>query len=248
MTPSLPSSHTIAPHVTVREILQTSLRGNLRARLTNAAAAEFQILTDCIAEVTITGSADRRLMIHPVNAPFTSSGAYSILHSDDANEPDAMRIWNTKLPIKVKFFGWLLFYGRLNTRAHLHYRGIRALEDSMCEHCANELETDDHLFLRCPRARAVWDRLLIDIVGLTPRTPWLFGVSAPLPDQVHIDMILLTLWHIWKARNALIFDRADQTSTVTIRRVAQDCEAWKHRYPTDKLHVERWRDFFLSKI
>ena len=241
-------SRSLAPNATVREVFQTMLRANLRDRLTQAAVAELQVLTNCMAQVAITSEDDTRLMVHPINAPFTSSGAYSILQSTDDKNPDAMRIWNTKLPTKIKFFGWLLYYARLNTRSHLYHCGIRALEDSMCEHCSSELETDEHLFLHCPRARAIWDRLCINTANLNPRTPWLLGATIGLPDQVHTDMLLLVFWHVWKARNSLIFEGTTLPPSETLRRVVQDCDAWKHRYTTNKPQVEQWPDFFRSNV
>lgn len=61
-----------------------------------------------------------------------------------------------KVPVKVKFFCWLLHNGRLNCRAFLHRKNIRRLEDSFCERCTGVLETQEHIFGDCPIANAVW--------------------------------------------------------------------------------------------
>ncbi|KAF8670147.1 hypothetical protein HU200_050901 [Digitaria exilis] len=130
-----------------------------------------------------------------------------------------MRIWNTHLPTKVKYFGWLLYHGRFNTRASLHHKGIRAVEDSCCVICTSVLETQEHIFTECPTASAVWV-----LVGATYhqdlcRTPWLIGDNLPLPSQVQLDVVLLIMWQIWKARNAMIFDRQPSTPSSIVQRV-----------------------------
>ena len=54
-------SRFLAPNATVREVFQTMLRANLRDRLTQAAVAELQELTNCMAQVAITSEDDTRL-------------------------------------------------------------------------------------------------------------------------------------------------------------------------------------------
>jgi len=56
--------------------------------------------------------------------------------------------------------------------------------------------------------------------------PWDIGVSTPLPDKVRLDIVLLILWHLWKSRNADIFDQADSSSHDVINRVARDIDSW----------------------
>ena len=73
---------------------------------------------------------------------------YLASHANDELNPDAACLWATKLPSKVKFLGWLLYHGRLNTRASLNYTNIRPLEGSYCEQCTGTRETDDHISSR----------------------------------------------------------------------------------------------------
>jgi hypothetical protein len=121
-------------------------------------------------------------------------------------DPDGQRVWKTKLPTKVKFFGWLLHHGRLNSRDYLYHRHIRELSEAYCEQCPLILETDTHILLECPAAMAIWQLIGIDPHPEEFRLPWLLGRELQLPSTVHTDVVLLLLWHIWKARNALIFD------------------------------------------
>ena len=162
---------------------------------------------------------------------------------------DVMKIWSTKLPTKIKFFGWLLSRGRLNTRAYLHYRNIKTLEESWCALCTGVMETDAHIFSECHRARDVWARLGFFVPGNLVQRPWDIGVSTPLPDNVRLDIVLLILWHLWKSRNAVIFDQADSSSQDVINRVARDIDSWISRYKKILPYVREWRtwpDHFVT--
>ena len=132
---------------------------------------------------------------------------------------DAMRIWATLLPTKVKFFAWLLNRGRLNTRAYLHHRNIRALEHSWCAHCPGVLETDAHIFAGCHKAHDVWECLGISLHGDLVQRPGDIGIGVTLSDAIRVHFFLLLLWHIWKARNSMIFYLLDSTPHAVLRRV-----------------------------
>jgi len=56
--------------------------------------------------------------------------------------------------------------------------------------------------------------------------PWDIGVGVPLPDVIGVDFFLLLLWHMWKARNAMIFDQIDSAPRKVFNRVAVDLDAY----------------------
>ena len=80
------------------------------------AESRAEILADCIANVCLNEAPDLRSLASLRDEPFSSRGAYDLLHHSNMPNPDVMLIWSTKLPTKVKFFAWLLCHGRLNTR------------------------------------------------------------------------------------------------------------------------------------
>jgi hypothetical protein len=73
--------------------------------------------------------------------------------------------------------------------------------------------------------------------------------NSPRPGAVHLDAILLVLWHIWKARNALIFDKQRRLGTKeVIHRVQVDMSSWTCRFKkTSQLWVA-WRDYLASCV
>ena len=233
-------SHVLLRDLTVRATLDTGFQTHLRPRLTNAASSEAAILLSCLEQVQLAGYPDSRFLHSSDQEPFSSRGAYRSMHGE-ALPSDAMLLWTTRLPTKIKFFAWLLSRGRLNTRSYLHHRNIRSLDESWCAHCPGVLETDAHIFSGCHRARGVWARLGISVPDAIVRRPWDIGVNVPLPDAVRLDIVLLILWHLWKCRNAVVFDQNDSGSLDVLTRVDRDMDAWMSRYRKVSPSVQQWK-------
>ena len=156
---------------------------------------------------------------------------------------DVPRLWSVRLPTKIKFFGWLLHHGCLNTRARLFHRNIKPREESYCELCTSTLETDTHLFLNCPKALAVWCRLQFVLTDTTLKRPWDFGAPTTLPTVLRLDIMMLLLWNVWKARNDLIFEHQDHSPSEVLRRVVKDIDDWSCRYRRHTAEISAWRDW-----
>lgn len=60
-----------------------------------------------------------------------------------------------------------------------------------------------------------------------------------------VDVILLILWHLWKARNAMIFDHVDSTPTAILIRITKDIDTWSCRYKKCCSDLEKWRDWVV---
>jgi len=239
-------SHCTQTSGSVCAVAAEGVTRHLRTRLTRVAREELVLLQSCIPFSHLTDRADHRYLDLSQRTPFSSRGAYHSLHAEDEQNPDAARIWATKLPSKVKFFGWLLLLGRLNSRANLCHKNIRTRDEANCEFCPDVLETDEHIFVLCSRSRAVWSRLGINLLPGHHKTPWLIGCHLPLPDQTRVDATLVLLWHLWKARNAKIFDQLDLPAQEVIRRACLDLGVWRFRYKQSAPSIEAWRAFFSS--
>ncbi|KAF8676060.1 hypothetical protein HU200_047565 [Digitaria exilis] len=108
----------------------------------------------------------------------------------------------------------------------LHSRNIRPLEDSGCETCLGH-----------PRHRGHPEEF---------QEPRLHGLSLGLPEEVRVDAVLVVLWHIWKARNALIFDQETTSPQQTIRRMVAVMEQWRRRCRGLGSQWMAWADYLGS--
>lgn len=241
-------SHSTKPNILVSTAVRTTLGSQLQPRLSRCAREEKLILLDCLLQVSLSDTPDSRVLNHSSSRSFHTKDMYQALRDGGQMDPDALRIWESNLPTKIKFFGWLLHHERLNCRSFLYRRNIRSMDESYCERCQGILETPEHLFSECPCASSVWRLLGISMRPGMYMQPWLLGKELLLPASVHLDVILLVLWHIWKARNALIFDQKNSTAREVLYRIVDDLDSWSCRYKKHKHELRSWRDYFFSLL
>jgi zinc-binding in reverse transcriptase len=82
-------------------------------------------------------------------------------------------LWELKLPLKIKYFIWIVLHGKILTRANLFKRGWRG--SVSCAFCSHSLETIFHLFLDCPRLQFFWNgfnRNNLFSISLSLKTVW----------------------------------------------------------------------------
>jgi hypothetical protein len=188
-------SHCTHPNHTVQTVLD-SFGAEFRPRLSCCAAKEKQMVEDCLLQVALTDAPDCHSLLRRPGALFSSKEAIHSLQAEERPDADALHVWRTSVPTKVKFFEWLFHHDRLNTRASMYHRNIRELEDSYCEQCPGVLDMTSHIFLWCPTALAVWEALNIVPSGEEFRKLWLLGKELQLPVNVHTDLFLLVIWDV----------------------------------------------------
>ncbi|KAK1306655.1 hypothetical protein QJS10_CPA10g01513 [Acorus calamus] len=122
-------------------------------------------------------------------------------------------IWRIKIPLKAKFFLWLMYQDKLLTRG---YRAKWApLADASCLMCREELETSNHLMLHCPAITQIWNRLAAasDVVFALTSMEDLWRSGKRRSDKrdksakAKIFQILIpaVAWSYWLSRNHLVF-------------------------------------------
>lgn len=65
-------------------------------------------------------------------------------------------VWKNYAPPRVRFFGWLLIQGRIQSRDNLLLKNI--VESSQCEICTGEGKTADHIISRCPPRNRILEK------------------------------------------------------------------------------------------
>lgn len=241
-------SHCINPDATVATELTSPISAQLRPRLTHAAVDELRIVESCISIDILSNDPDVRILYSQPGKLFDTRAVPNALQAEHLPNPDALRVWQTKLPTKVKFFGWLLTLGRINCRAYLYHRHICSREEASCESCPDSLETADHIFFNCPVALRAWRLIGVQAEGESSTNSWLLGRELRLPSAVQYDAVLLILWHLWKARNARIFDNQHSTERDVLRRVVCDMDHWRRRFKHVEDHWDAWRNHISSRL
>jgi hypothetical protein len=217
----------------------------LRPRLSSTAASKLEEVGQLLAGVSLGSPVDSRSMAWGKDTVFGSRAAYKLTAPRHVLDVSACLAWSSSLPTKVKIFVYLMSIDRLSTQANLFHKNCTPA--STCATCASE-ETSRHLFFDCPRAAAVWAAIGVDIPAGDVKiwclhTP--VHVSAP---AWHASLAVL-LWHIWKARNDVVFNAVSCDHTMILRRCVADLTVWSHRFKSvDRAALGDMRSYFLSRV
>jgi hypothetical protein len=143
---------------------------------------------------------------------FTSSGQFSVksmyafINFRGVQTIDIQSVWKIKVPPKIQFFLWLVFYRKLLTRDNLSKR--QHVDDPTCVFC-NEIESCDHLFYDCAIVVAAWNEIQ-RITGSQNAIKQLYDLSSlwSNKDRIVTNMIHAAILRaIWLMRNDLVFNR-----------------------------------------
>ena len=187
------------------------------------------------------------------NGRFSVRSAYAAKFWGRTVEPMAELTWKSHAPATCKFFAWLALRNRCWTSDRLARRGLP--HQDACPLCDQEDETIDHVLLTCVFARSAW-AAVCEALGMLDWTPtahdslaiWLaekHGTNGWHKKDLH-TVFLLTLWELWKHRNAIVFDGASPSLGVLLGRVRSEGRMWsiagKFKRDMDPffLRLERW--------
>ena len=130
-----------------------------------------------------------------------------MVHSDipvDNNE----KLWQMKIPLKLKIFAWYVRKGVILTKDNLVKRNWHG--STKCVFCPHE-ETIKHLFFECKVARSMWSAIHIASNLYPPRSVanifgnWLHGVDRKLRTIIRVGAIAV-IWSLWLCRNDKVFN------------------------------------------
>ncbi|XP_044367523.1 uncharacterized protein [Triticum aestivum] len=111
-------------------------------------------------------------------------------------------IWKSKVTMKIKVFGWLLLFDRLNKRNMLKRRHYNIGDNYTCLLCASPPEeTLEHLFFTCPFSQDCWTHLNISWLTQGSRLHCIEEAKTMWNKPMFMDIFLQDAWSIWKERN-----------------------------------------------
>ncbi|XP_072066697.1 uncharacterized protein [Arachis hypogaea] len=122
-------------------------------------------------------------------------------------------VWKGFVPPRIELFGWFVLVDRVNINERLAKIGVNILGDSLCVMCTKELESAEHLFLRCEVAWQVWCKWLRSLgrEWVIPGTiremfeSWRGLHNRQQGLKMWMTVFFAVIWNIWLERNARIF-------------------------------------------
>lgn len=119
--------------------------------------------------------------------------------------------WKIKIPEKIKYFVYLCFLDKIQTKANLVKHGWKGKVN--CSLCGSNPETVEHLLLQCTFSRVVWTTLLQNLrLQELPQNQILLWSSWRSDEracnlQPGLDILIsATQWALWKERNKRCFE------------------------------------------
>ncbi|XP_031124367.1 uncharacterized protein LOC116027080 [Ipomoea triloba] len=156
-------------------------------------------------------------------AGFSSAEVYELIRPRAQKGADFKFIWKGFIPPKFSVTSWMCLKGRLPTKDRLK----KFLEmDETCSFCGKEQENSNHLFFSCDFSKQVWEEVRAKL-GITRKTCSLKGAikwvyrdtrGSRVHSKIGPVAILCTVYHIWRTRNALLYDgiQAEVPKTIII--------------------------------
>ncbi|CAL5027772.1 unnamed protein product [Urochloa decumbens] len=165
---------------------------------------------------------------------FTVQSAYQALQLGRTAFHGADRIWKAWAPLRIKLFFWLASKGRIWTADRRRRRGLDAHDT--CLMCDQANETPSHLLVSCPLAKEVWWQILswahctcTFLAGEVSIQDWwehIIAIQAPGRRKGVCSLFMAVGWHLWKERNARLFERSAAVVSVIIARIKQEVDLW----------------------
>lgn len=175
---------------------------------------------------------------------YTSRSGYKLLASSQAQSSPHTRslppvekklwrsIWKLHTSPKIRHFIWRALSGALAVADQLRSRGIPV--DATCKLCGTDRETICHTLFLCPQAHEVWRaaHLPLPPAGFSSNSVFLnihYLLACTRRKELPLSLkrsIPWLLWHIWKARNSLIFKKIRLYPDAIADKADEDSKLW----------------------
>lgn len=147
-------------------------------------------------------------------------------------------LWKTKTSPKLRHFLWRALSSALAVKERLHSRCINV--ETTCNACVHHLETICHVLFSCPLALEVWDALGLPLppAGFSTNSVFLnlhYLIQSSRNRDINPNIRRIfpwILWHTWKARNLLLFEKTQTSGLEILSRAQEKAGLWFHvNYP-----------------
>jgi len=139
---------------------------------------------------------------------------------------------------------WLLTQKRIQCRTVLLKKKV--VQSSACEICGEADETPEHIMCGCNLAKELWQHLnmpsmlAVDMDSIHTITP-----RGGIPHDKFPTFLALVCWHLWKARNVMVFRNELQSLSQVLAACKHAAEQWRYRFSRKKKHLaDAWCQIF----
>ncbi|CAM0874569.1 unnamed protein product [Alopecurus aequalis] len=247
-------SHNIKQNASVKLVVDAGLDSILVPRLSTKATAQRRALLAALADTCLTANADQRTLplCGSAGGKMLMSSLYKLCTMGGEVPQWHDFVWCNRAPSRVRFFAWLLVQSRVQCRASLLRKGILTVGESGCPICRAPLETADHLFFDCPFAHCFWNALGVPTSPSSPSCCVADAARCPLPATAPpgtaSTLRLLCLWHLWKHRNGVVFNKLTPSITLARKNCQDDAIMWRARLPVERrADVNLWLTFLAPE-
>jgi hypothetical protein len=169
------------------------------------------------------------------NGQYSTASAYKLQFFGLVESNFNKIIWKVWATPKAKHHAWLALQHRLWTADRLRRRNWDNC--GVCQLCKQTEETHDHLFVHCRFTTRIWENLKEWFglqgfyprlwAGLSIREWWSSMAEGSSPHRKGLaSLVLLTVWEIWKERNARVFRHKASPSFVIVDKIKCEARLW----------------------
>ncbi|GAU48967.1 hypothetical protein TSUD_188140 [Trifolium subterraneum] len=173
--------------------------------------SDFQFAIPCI----VNDLPDIWTWNNPSSGIYTAKDAYRwLLEPSPVNNNNGWQwIWRLQLPASIQFFVWQFLHESIPTKDVLHHRQVCI--SNLCPRCLLDTETIDHCLFLCGDSVDIWN-----MCGLHSIPSSIQGVDrmtwCKQFGRKHGNIILVTLWMAWCARNNFIFNNQRECTQTSV--------------------------------
>ncbi|KAJ8440029.1 hypothetical protein Cgig2_020517 [Carnegiea gigantea] len=147
---------------------------------------------------TGTENEDQLVWDRASDGNFSLKSVLGFIRDNDQGEksPIWQLVWRAQAPQRIRFFLWLCAHDSVMMNVNLFKRGMSS--SSYCKSCPDVEETTIHMLRHCPRAHALWTKLVPSTIQdrfFTPSTrDWLvFNLRPPTYIEDNWPMLFATI-------------------------------------------------------
>lgn len=148
-------------------------------------------------------------------------------------------VWQPVIPLKPKFFLWLAFRSRLNTKDNMVKKCW--CPDAGCDQCP-ALESIHHIALHCKQASWVWDKLGLAHTAASANTlsQFVSTTEKTIAGKAWPICVAACIHSLWTARNNRVFNQKSTNRPALLQLIADELRLWSHRSPKMKTKIIYW--------